>query len=149
MKLLFLLLPALVALTACQRQTIHDFYSRQVTLPDGRKVTCEVMAQPADRARGMMYRDKLAEDRGMLFIHDKPGKYTYWMANVNFPLDIIWMDMSRRVVEIAADVKPCKADTLVKDCPQNGGTQDSFYVLEVNAGVAAKSGVKVGAILDF
>ena len=82
--------------------------------------------------RGMMYRDSLPPGQGMLFVHTKPGNYAYWMYNVKMPLDIVWMDGDRRVVEIVASAQPCK--TKASECPHYGGQKLARYVLELAAG---------------
>jgi uncharacterized membrane protein (UPF0127 family) len=122
--------------------------TREVTLPGGTKIACEVMIRPEDMARGMMYRDSLAPDRGMLFIHDSPGKYSYWMYNVKIPLDIIWMDGQRRIVEISPSTPPCTA-TNPDRCPNYGGNVESAAVLELAGGSVQRYGLKVGDQLTF
>jgi uncharacterized membrane protein (UPF0127 family) len=145
---------AAVAATVCgcrshsSDDAMRDFAAQQVTLPNGKTITVEVMIRPTDMARGMMFRDSLAPDRGMLFIHGQPGRYSYWMYNVRIPLDIIWMDANRRVVEISANTPPCLAQS-AQTCPSYGGHEDAMYVLEMNAGAAAKNGVRVGSVLEF
>src|SRR5690348_486840 len=85
-----------------QTEPVEDLNTRIVTLPGGREIRAEVMLKPAEMARGMMYRDALPQGRGMLFIHEKPAPYRYWMSNVKDPLDIIFMDENRQIVEISA-----------------------------------------------
>ncbi len=118
-----------------------------VTLPDGRQIVAEVMTSSADLMRGMMFRDALAPDRGMLFVHPSPGKYSYWMFQCLIPLDIIWMDTEKRIVEVSADTPPCKTDA--KNCPSYGGHQEAQFVLELAGGMAAKYGLKTGDTIRF
>jgi uncharacterized protein len=122
--------------------------TRTVTLPNGKAMRCEVMIHPGDIMRGMMFRDSQAPDRGMLFIHDKTGKYPYWMYQVRIPLDIIWMDKGRKIVEIAPDTPPCKSASS-RECPQYGGNIPAQYVLELAGGAARKEGLKAGDVLQF
>jgi uncharacterized membrane protein (UPF0127 family) len=93
--------------------------------------------------RGMMFREKLDPDRGMLFLHKPAGNYTYWMYQVKIPLDIIWMDDQGTIVEIAANVPPCP-HTAASQCPVYGGTKKSQVVLELAGGMAAKYGLEAG-----
>ncbi len=106
------LLMLALTLAGCgpKRDPLEDYGTRVVTLPSGRQVRAEVLITPQDMARGMMFRDSLAPDRGMLFLHQQPGEYPYWMYQVRIPLDIIWMGPERRIVEISADTPPCKTD---------------------------------------
>src|SRR5262245_15399930 len=120
---------------------------KEITLPDGAKIQCEVMIRPEDMARGMMYRDSLPEGRGMLFVHGKPGKYSYWMPNVKIPLDIIWMDPDRRIVEMSADTPPCKTEP--EQCPYFGGSVEALTVLELPAGSIARHKLTLGAGIGF
>ncbi len=143
-----LLLLAL-ALAGCGSKpaALDDYGTRLVTLPGGQQVRAETMIDPRDQARGMMFRDSLAADRGMLFLHRELGNYPYWMYQVRIPLDMIWMNSDHRVVEIAADVPPCKTDSA--HCPTYGGHFRAQYVLELAGGMAAKYGIKAGDTLEF
>jgi hypothetical protein len=98
-------------------------------------------------ARGMMYRDALPEGRGLLFIHDNPAPYRYWMSNVKVPLDIIFMDPSRQIVEISANTPPCTSKP--EACPLYGGHFSTQFVLELRAGEAQRLGIHNGQTLTF
>jgi uncharacterized protein len=130
------------------KDPVRDFSSRDVTLPDGKSITAEVMTNPVDMSRGMMFRDSLAANRGMLFIHGSANKFPYWMYQVKIPLDIIWLDANRRVVEIAANTPPCPSKS-ANECPNYGGHEAAQYVLELGGGEAAKHGIAVGAAISF
>jgi uncharacterized membrane protein (UPF0127 family) len=133
----------------CGRQaaTLEDYQARVVTFPNGQQVRAESMLTEADMRRGMMFRDSIAPDRGMLFFHSASGKYKYWMYQVRIPLDIIWMDRGRRIVEISANTPPCTTEA--GECPNYGGNYEALYVLELGGGMAAKYGLKVGDSLRF
>lgn len=145
------LLFAVGLLIGCGESTttsIEDFNSTKVNLPGGRVIRAEKMVQAKDMARGMMFRDSLADDRGMLFVHGTPGKYTYWMYQVRVPLDILWLDANRNIVEISADTPPCPA----KDsnaCPLFGGHEDALYILELKAGTVKRDGLQLGQRVIF
>jgi uncharacterized membrane protein (UPF0127 family) len=97
--------------------------------------------------RGMRFRTSLAPDRGMLYVHKNPGPYTYWTYQYEIPLDMIWMDTSRQIVEIVENVPPCK--TQASRCAHYGGTKVARFHLELASGMAAKYGLKVGDKLEF
>jgi len=97
--------------------------------------------------RGMMFRDSLPEDRGMLFIHGEPGRYSYWMFQVRIPLDMLWLDANRNIVEISADTPPCQ--TAASQCPKYGGNQAALMVLELPGGSVKKHGLQVGQTIAF
>lgn len=139
-----LLFSALLIASACSDNQTET--GPTITLPSGAKIIAELAIQPEDQQRGLMFRQSLARDRGMLFVHQS-GQHPYWMYQCNFPIDIIWMDENRRVVEISPNTPPCKSEA--KDCPSYGGRETSMYVLEVAAGVASEQGVRVGSTLSF
>jgi uncharacterized membrane protein (UPF0127 family) len=144
-------LPAVFAcaLLACgeRPETLETFNTRVITLPNGFTVRAEVMMRPEDMMRGMMFRDSLAPERGMLFIHGEAGRYTYYMYQVRIPLDIIWLDADRQIVEMSPNTPPCK--TRASECPHYGGKMNALYVLELAGGSIDKHGLRVGQVLRF
>ena len=108
-------------------------------------VEAEVAAIEPERERGLMFRPKLLANQGMLFIFDRPGLQRFWMKNTNFPLDIIWMDQSKTVVDFKLDAQPCPAEP----CESFGPRADALYALEVNAGFVRRYGISVGDKVSF
>ena len=142
------LAPALLALASCRRATtLEEFLTREITLSDGFKLRAEVMTRPEDMMRGMMFRDEFPEGRGMLFIHGEPGRFSYWMYQVRIPLDILWLDAGRRIVEVSATTPPCK--TVASQCPKYGGHENALVVLELPAGSIEKHNLRVGNTISF
>jgi len=94
----------------------------------------------AQREKGLMSVDSLDEGEGMLFIFEKEAIYPFWMKNTLIPLDIIWIDSSSEVVFISQNVEPCK--NLI--CPSVIPSAGAKYVLEINAGLCEKIGIKIG-----
>lgn len=139
----------LAAASGCgeKQAPLEQLRTRPVTLPDGTRIIAEVLTQPEDMMRGMMFRDSLAPDRGMLFVHPAPGFYTYWMHQVRIPLDIIWLDSGRRIVEISTNTPPCR--TKASECPQYGGSRRAQFVLELAGGMAEKYRLKLGDTISF
>ncbi|HKB78535.1 MAG TPA: DUF192 domain-containing protein [Thermoanaerobaculia bacterium] len=117
----------------------------RIVFPDGFAVRVEIAADDATREQGLMYRDHLAPDEGMIFLFPQSGDYPFWMKNTLIPLDMIWIDDQRRIVHVAHDVPPCKADP----CPTYPPGKTSLSVLEVAAGVAARHGLRDGQTLRF
>ena len=138
---------------ACESEkppvSLADLNKRDVKMPDGSVIVCETMTQKMEMMRGMMFRDQLPANQGMLFIHASPIKAPYYMYQVRIPLDIVWMDISHTIVEIAANTPPCNDGRQASQCPQYGGTKNSQYVLEIGGGLAAKHGLRVGTRLDW
>ncbi|QNP41513.1 DUF192 domain-containing protein [Lysobacter solisilvae (ex Woo and Kim 2020)] len=112
----------------------------------GQRYGVEVADDDAERARGLMFRDELAHDRGMLFIHDREEPQAYWMKNTRIPLDILYFDNQRRLVSQQRDVPPC---ALGDGCPPYPSDAPARYVLELNAGEAARLKLALGAELKF
>jgi uncharacterized membrane protein (UPF0127 family) len=113
---------------------------------DGHRYQVEIADDDAERARGLMFRDELPADRGMLFIHDELAPQAYWMKNTRIPLDILYFDDGRRLVSQQRDVPPCSAGDR---CPSYPSDAPARYVLELNAGKAAQIGLENGAELRF
>ena len=146
---LLIVCAALLLLAGCDsKNDAGNLNTTQVTFPDGQSILAETMLRDVDQMRGMMFRESLAKDRGMLFVHTADENHPYWMYQVRIPLDMIWMDHSRRIVEIAANAPPCPS-TSAHDCPNFGGHEKSRYVLELAGGGAALYGLKVGDQLNF
>ncbi|MEI6437972.1 MAG: DUF192 domain-containing protein [Candidatus Omnitrophota bacterium] len=105
----------------------------------------EVVTTPEGRARGLMGRGSLADDEAMLFVFDSPGDYPFWMKNMNFAIDMIWLDDNKRVVHLETAVPACKKDP----CPVYDPKEPARYVIELNAGVAQEAGIQPGDLFSW
>lgn len=112
----------------------------------GKRFTVEIADDDAERARGLMFRDELAEGHGMLFLHEREEPQAYWMKNTHIPLDIFYFDHQHRLVSVQQGVPPC---SLGDRCPPFASEGPAQYVLELNAGVAESLGVASGDELTF
>lgn len=112
----------------------------------GQRFQVEIADNDEERARGLMFRESMDESRGMLFIHDGQQPLAYWMKNTKIPLDILYFDSGKHLVSQQRDVPPC---SLGNRCPPYPSDAPALYVLELNAGEAAKLGLKEGAALTF
>lgn len=117
----------------------------RIVLPDRTAISVEIAADDATREQGLMYRDQMPQDHGMIFLFPQSGDYPFWMKNTLIALDMLWIDDAHRIVHIASNVPPCKADP----CPSYPPNASAKYVLELNAGVAGKHGLKNGDVLRF
>jgi len=104
------------------------------------EIPVELAADAATRQKGLSGRPSLDPDSGLLFIFDQPAIYTFWMPDMNFPIDIIWIN-DNKVVDISKNVSN-------NFDPQNPAFYKpaipAQYVLEVNAGFSEKENIKVG-----
>ncbi|HXA03502.1 MAG TPA: DUF192 domain-containing protein [Bryobacteraceae bacterium] len=144
--------PALLVLVFCVGCTpkpdeVEDLNTQVITLPAGGQIRAQVVLTQGEMESGMKFRDALPQGRGMLFVYRNPAPYVYWMSNVKVPLDIIFMDSSHRIVEIAAGAPPCNKKPA--DCPVYGGHTNEQFVLELRAGEAQRLGVQQGQTLTF
>lgn len=112
----------------------------------GQRYRVELAQDEAARARGLMFRDTMAADHGMLFVHEHSAPQAYWMKNTRIPLDILYFDEQRRLVSQQRDVPPCSAGDA---CPPYPSKAPARYVLELNAGQAARLNLEDGAELTF
>ena len=110
----------------------------------GQRYTVEIADDDPERARGLMFRDALADGNGMLFIHERQEPQAYWMKNTRIALDILYFDDGLKLVSQQRDVPPCSAGNA---CPSYPSDEPARYVLELNAGEAAKLNVVDGAVL--
>ena len=136
---------ALILFAACSLSACASARGPWVELA-GQRYAVEVADDDAERARGLMFRDAMADDHGMLFIHDRQEPQAYWMKNTRIPLDILYFDRDRRLVSQQRDVPPCSAGDR---CPPYPSRAPAQYVLELNAGQAARLGLQDGALLTF
>jgi uncharacterized membrane protein (UPF0127 family) len=96
--------------------------------------------------KGLVIKDQLKENEGMLFVYQLPAKYTFSMRGMKFPIDIIWLDNARKVIHIEHSLEPCPSDI---DCPKFIPSTAALYVLETIAGFSNRHDVKIGTQIDF
>jgi uncharacterized membrane protein (UPF0127 family) len=108
------------------------------------RVHAEIAGTDYDRQRGLMYRESLGADEGMLFVFVRESVLSFWMMNTLIPLDLIWISKDKKVVYIAAGAQPCGTS-----CENIVPPVQAQYVLEVNAGFAQARGIAVGDRVDF
>lgn len=105
-------------------------------------VSVELAVTPGQRQFGLMYREHLAADAGMLFVFPAPDQLKFWMKHTEIPLDMIFADSAGVVVGIVAKATPYSEKPVGPDAP-------ALYVLEVNGGFCARHGVRAGDKLSF
>lgn len=118
-----------------------------LTLPDGKKLTVEVARTAGQREIGLMFRTKLAPNRGMLFVYDTEAPHTFWMKNTLIDLDMVFIGADKRVTSVAANVPKTTADTPNEAIPRRSGKGQ--YILEIPAGRAKELGIETGTELKF
>ncbi|MEM0441006.1 MAG: DUF192 domain-containing protein [Candidatus Caldarchaeum sp.] len=135
---------------ASQSATLTSYENTQTSISYvevGRfRVYVEVAEDDVEKARGLSGRESLPPDWGMLFIFDRPGMYSFWMYEMRFPIDIIWINETFHIVFMVENAPPClPSDVCVPYAPN----AQAKYVLEINAGLVERYGIKVGDRVVF
>ena len=105
-------------------------------------ITCEVASSPEERLAGLMFREELPVDEGMLFVYESPHNVSFWMKNTFIPLDIIFLDESGTVLNVEeADVEINVPDGELK---RYFSASPAKWVVEVNQGLCKLYGMDVG-----
>jgi uncharacterized membrane protein (UPF0127 family) len=130
MKKAFLILILMAHLTSCSISNTEN-PAKISTVKIGDQVFQAEIADTNElRQRGLMFRENLAKNSGMIFIFDHIGKHSFWMKNTLIPLDLIWISADKKVVDVQT-LQPCTKDPCQSYIPKN----DAKYVLEVGAGI--------------
>jgi uncharacterized membrane protein (UPF0127 family) len=103
-------------------------------------IKAEVASTPAQREQGLMFRDRLGQNDGMVFLFNEPETVCMWMKNTLIPLSVAFMDESGTVI----NVEEMKAQTLNSHCAKKAAT----YALEMNPGWFAKKNIKPGSVIE-
>ena len=111
----------------------------------GERFDVELATTPQEQQLGLMFRDNMADDHGMLFVFPDSAPRRFWMKNTRIPLDIFYFDENLKLVSVAGDTKPCR----VAQCPSYPSAGPARYVLELNAGKAAELAAKPGDELQL
>ncbi|MDX1555797.1 MAG: DUF192 domain-containing protein [Xanthomonadales bacterium] len=112
---------------------------------NGQKFTVEIAETSDKQQLGLMFRDSMPEDHGMLFIFPTEAMRSFWMKNTRIPLDIFYFDADFRLVSVVKGARPCRT----QQCPAYPSKGPAKYVLELNAGLAEQLGTEPGDPLEF
>jgi uncharacterized membrane protein (UPF0127 family) len=110
-------------------------------LPSGHEFALEVAADDVSRQRGYMGREKIGPREGMIFVFDDDDRHSFWMKDCKVALDMVWLDVSGRVVWTAVDRPPCPTKGA---CPSIDPPVPSRFVVEFAAGTVAAESLKRG-----
>ena len=103
----------------------------------------EIADTDASREQGLSDRASLPSDNGMLFVFDTPGQYGFWMKDMHFPLDMVWINADKTVVGVTKDLLPSTYPSIFPP------PSPISYVLEINAGSAETFGIIKGTSVSF
>lgn len=99
----------------------------------------EIAKTMQERQEGLMFRKSLDKDSGMLFLFPEEDYYSFWMKNTSIPLDIIWIDLNKKIVYMKENAQPCFEEF----CESFKPNKKSLYVLELNSGEIKKYNLKI------
>jgi uncharacterized membrane protein (UPF0127 family) len=121
-------------------------YQRVNVTVNGLVLLADISVTNEQRTKGLSVKDGLADNEAMLFVFDNEAEHTFWMKDMKFPIDIIWIDSDKTIVHIEHNLQPCGYGVL---CPIYKPGQDSLYVLETVSGFAEKHDVVQGTRVQF
>ena len=136
MRMLWLLPLALIC-ASCMAREPH-------VVLKGETFTVELAETREKQNLGLMFRDELPDDHGMLFVFPVESMRSFWMKNTRIPLDIMYFDAERRLINVQT-ARPCRT----RNCPVYPSTAPAKYVLELNAGKAGELGLQAGDRLEL
>ena len=111
----------------------------------GEWFSVELATNDKERSMGLMFREEMADNHGMLFIFPTENWRSFWMKNTRIPLDIFYFDEELKLVSVSENTPPCRTER----CPSYPSKGPARYVLELNAGKAQQLGVKPGDVLEL
>lgn len=123
-----------------------DGYRQVNVIVNGLVLVADIAATDEQRTKGLSVKDSLAENEAMLFVFDNEGEHTFWMKNMKFPIDIIWIDTDKTVVHTEHNLQPCSSELF---CPTYKPNDDSLYVLETIGGFAQRHDIVKGTMVEF
>lgn len=133
----------LISLIFFKRTAFAPYTNNSVAYLKNPAITLDVARTEAARTKGLGGRVQMADNRGMLFIFDTEDTQCFWMKDMHFPLDIIWLDKNKKIQYIQEAAMPNSYPR--QFCP----SVPAMYVIEVNAGTVKENGLKVGKDLEF
>ncbi len=112
-------------------------YQNQIII-DGHVFKVDIAETSYLRERGLSGRSSLLPDAGMFFVFNSPGRYGFWMKDMNFPIDVVWIDQNLKIIGFQKNLIPETYPNIFYP------TQDVQYVLEISAGKSNEIGMRVG-----
>jgi uncharacterized membrane protein (UPF0127 family) len=105
------------------------------------ELSAEIPVTDEFMSKGLSVKNQLRENESMLFVFQEPSRHAFWMKDMKFPIDIIWLDSNSKIVHIVENLVPCP---LVLICPSHSPNANSQYVLETTAGFAQRHNISLG-----
>jgi len=119
----------------------NESADKKIIVINNKKLEVEVADEPQKQFQGLAGRDSLGKNKGMLFVFPQPTSPGFWMKNMKFSLDLIWIDGHGKIIHISKDISP---DTYPQIISSSSPVK---YVLEVNGGWTDRNKIKIGDIV--
>jgi len=120
----------------------------EITAENGTVFYAKVAKTDYERIKGLSNKANLPKNEGLLFIFNEEGFHGIWMKDMNFPIDIAWLNKDKRIIYIKENIEPDTFPTVFSP-EKNIFNEKSLYVLEVNAGFFSEKNINVGEFLIF
>jgi uncharacterized protein len=121
-------------------QSGSEYLRAKVSVKDF-ELSAEIPVTGELMSKGLSVKNQLRENESMLFVFEEPSRHAFWMKDMKFPIDIIWLDSNSKIVHIEENLAPCP---LVLICPSHSPNVNSQYVLETTAGFAQRHNISLG-----
>ncbi len=122
----------------------EDTFSK-VRFENGKIIEVEAVKSLREVEKGLMNRESLEKDHGMLFLFFQEEELDFWMLNMKFSLDIIFVNTDMIIVHIVNNAEPCDKEP----CEVYNSGKPALYVVEVNSGYASENGIMIGQKVEF
>ena len=120
-------------------------YGKVIFLRKNLVINVEIANTDTEKSQGLMFRENLSENKGMLFVYKQEKILSVWMKNTLIPLDIVFVSAQGVIVSITKDIQPCTN----LPCQIYESKKVAKYILEINAGLVEKNEIRVGQQLNF
>ncbi len=117
-----------------------DYLKAKISIK-GLQLSADIPTTRELMGKGLAVKNELKENESMLFVFEKQSRHSFWMKDMRFPIDIIWLDRNGKVVHIEENLMPCP---LVLICPTYAPSTDSQFVLETVSGFAQRHNISLG-----
>lgn len=124
------------------KENVQFTKNGELSINNSLKFDIEIANTPQQIQRGLMYRKQMDENKGMLFIFEYEDFWKFWMKNTYIPLDIIYINKDKEIVDIKKNTTPLSLKSLTP-------YEKSLYVLEINGGMCDKYKIKIGNKINF
>ncbi|HJU59451.1 MAG TPA: DUF192 domain-containing protein [Nitrososphaeraceae archaeon] len=121
-------------------------YLKGSAIVNNYRIVLDIALTDKQVQEGLAIKNSLNENEGMLFFLGEPQKASFWMKNMKFPIDIIWLNENFSIVHIEQELQPCESVSYCKSYKPNS---EALYVLETTAGFTKRHNLQIGDNVDF